>query len=364
MKINSYKKDGQTFYKFNAYLGQDPLTGKKIHTNRQGFKTKKDAEIAYLKLKTQTEERIKERNYTFKDVYDIWIKQYQMRVAPTTFKKTVAHFKNHTLPVFADMRITKITFNICQNFINDNYYKFVKPSFLLSNLNEIFKYAIKMGIIQNNPAINVEIPKIKRIAPEKPINFWDKPTLLKFLEYAKEDLTETWYTYFYLLAFTGLRRSEALALHWNDIDFKEHTLSIKRNLSNGHMVLKPKTKSSIRTISLDTNTINILKKYRQQQLPILNNPIIFRNTKDNYITLSQPLRQLEKIIKKRDLPRISVHGFRHTHCSLLFESGATIKQVQDRLGHANIKTTMDVYAHVTKSAKKDVADSFANFMLS
>ncbi len=363
MKINSYKKDGQTFYKFNAYLGQDPLTGKKIHTNRQEFKTKRDAEIAYLKLKTQTKEKLKEKKYTFKDIYDLWIKQYKMKVAPTTFKKTVAHFHNHTLPVFADMRINKISFNICQDFINDNYYKFANPSFLLSNLNEIFKYAIKMGVLQTNPAINVEIPKIKKITPKKPINFWDKQTLLRFLKYAKYDLNITWYTYFYLLAFTGLRRSEALALHWDDINFEDRTLSIRRNLSNGHLILEPKTKASARTISLDNNTIKILEHYKNISNDG-NYEIIFRNTEENYITLSQPLRKLEKVIKKRNLPKITIHGFRHTHCSLLFESGATIKQVQDRLGHSDIKTTMNIYAHVTKSAKKDVADSFADFMLS
>lgn len=57
-----------------------------------------------------------------------------------------------------------------------------------------------------------------------------------------------------------------------------------------------------------------------------------------------------------------MHGFRHTHCSLLFEAGATIKEVQDRLGHSDIKTTINIYAHVTKKAKTDTAEKFARFI--
>ena len=64
----------------------------------------------------------------------------------------------------------------------------------------------------------------------------------------------------------------------------------------------------------------------------------------------------------KGLKRITPHGFRHTHCSLLFEAGASMKQVQARLGHSNIKTTMNVYAHVTKEGKEETADIFGNYM--
>ncbi|HFI0025852.1 TPA: site-specific integrase [Streptococcus suis] len=71
---------------------------------------------------------------------------------------------------------------------------------------------------------------------------------------------------------------------------------------------------------------------------------------------------LRCILKKYDLPYITPHGFRHTHCSLLFEAGATVKEVQERLGHEDIKTTMNIYAHVTEQAKEQTAHKFAQFM--
>ncbi len=164
MKIQSYKKNGKTLYKFSIYIRKDELTGKEIRTRRQGFKTKKDAEIAYLRIKTQSEEkRLNKNNYTFQDVYDMWIKQYELLVAPSTFKQTKQRFRDHVLPVFGDMQIDKIKYQHCQRFVDENAIKFSKPRFLKSVLKEIFNHAIKLGITSDNPSINVQFPKIKKI---------------------------------------------------------------------------------------------------------------------------------------------------------------------------------------------------------
>lgn len=75
-------------------------------------------------------------------------------------------------------------------------------------------------------------------------------------------------------------------------------------------------------------------------------------------------RIIKRLTKKHDLPHITVHGFRHTHCSSLFEAGVEMNSVKERLGHSNIKTTMDIYAHVTKAERDKTADIFNNFMIS
>ncbi|MGX7069675.1 tyrosine-type recombinase/integrase [Gemella bergeri] len=72
--------------------------------------------------------------------------------------------------------------------------------------------------------------------------------------------------------------------------------------------------------------------------------------------------KLNKICKKNNFKKIKVHGFRHTHCSLLFESGFTIQEVQDRLGHSDLKTTMNIYAHVTEKQKENVGNKFAKYV--
>lgn len=71
---------------------------------------------------------------------------------------------------------------------------------------------------------------------------------------------------------------------------------------------------------------------------------------------------MDKICKKYNFKNIKIHGFRHTHCSLLFEAGLSIQEVQDRLGHGDINTTMDVYAHITEKQREKIAEKFANYI--
>ncbi|OFL47158.1 hypothetical protein HMPREF2767_03095 [Nosocomiicoccus sp. HMSC067E10] len=83
--------------------------------------------------------------------------------------------------------------------------------------------------------------------------------------------------------------------------------------------------------------------------------------KMNYMRVSTPNDKLDAFLKRhQDIHRIKVHGFRHTHASLLFEAGATIKEVQSRLGHSDIKTTMDIYTNITTSSRKRLAKKFQN----
>lgn len=111
MKITKYTdKKGYTLYEFNAYIGKDPLTGKEIRTNRQGFKSKKEAELTYMSLKIGLEKMNEQKkDQTFQDVYDNWIKQYVNNVRPSTYNTTVAIFNNHILPYFSEIKIKEIT---------------------------------------------------------------------------------------------------------------------------------------------------------------------------------------------------------------------------------------------------------------
>ncbi|MEQ7171457.1 tyrosine-type recombinase/integrase [Enterococcus innesii] len=90
--------------------------------------------------------------------------------------------------------------------------------------------------------------------------------------------------------------------------------------------------------------------------------MLFPSTENKPLYLDYLNHNLSKILKENILPKMTVHGFRHTHCSLLFEAGVSIKDVQERMGHTDIKTTMNIYAHVTEQRKEKNAHDFANFM--
>lgn len=181
---------------------------------------------------------------------------------------------------------------------------------------------------------------------------------------------------FRVLAFTGLRRGELFGLKWRDIDFKRKLLSVNQSLiydvmNKKFLLESPKTKSSKREIGIDDVTIKALLVWRNYQREFFlgrginvhsPNQLIFTSQNNHYMTDAYLRRIIKRITKKYNLPHITVHGFRHTHCSLLFEAGIEMNNVKDRLGHSNIKTTMNIYAHVTKTERSKTADIFSDFM--
>lgn len=218
---------------------------------------------------------------------------------------------------------------------------------------------------------NVVRPKVKNVHKEF-TNFYSKEELQRFLQYAKS-YNQKAYTFFRLLAYTGLRRGEALALKWSDIDFKENVVSVKRTLTKGLgnkvIVQTPKTSSSYRKVAIDRNTASILKEWKQEQrkqqivININQDHVIFNLGKESIPLSDGCIVNWNNIISKQSkLSRITIHGFRHTNASLLFEAGVSMKDVQTRLGHKSVKTTMDIYTHVSKQHQNKAVEKLDNYM--
>ena len=202
-------------------------------------------------------------------------------------------------------------------------------------------------------------------------NQMDKNQLKNFLKLAEEREDIQYYSIFQTLAYTGLRKSELAALTWDDVSFKDASLSVNKNVaivSGKQYISTTKTTSSDRVISLDTNTLSILKKWKlEQRKLLLSRGIRIKNNTEQLIFSSDkneimPAKILWDKLKKYKEFNITPHGFRHTHASLLFEAGASVKEVQERLGHSDIKTTLNIYTHVTKDAEKGVAEKFMSYM--
>lgn len=90
--------------------------------------------------------------------------------------------------------------------------------------------------------------------------------------------------------------------------------------------------------------------------------LVFSNERNEHIQLTKIRKWIVQVQDKYKLGTITTHGLRHTHCSLLFEAGASLKEVQDRLGHTDVKTTMNIYAHVTKKAKEEAIMKFSSYI--
>lgn len=378
--IKKYKlKNGDTRYMFQIYVGTDKATGKQKRTTRRGFKTKKEAELslARLRLKVANNEIITKKYETFNDVYQAWIQIYEGTVEESTFVKTETIFKLHILPSLGKYRISEITIDICQKEMNNwtsyykNYYK------LKSYASRVFKFAITRNIIERDPFDYVIVPNKPKELIVKTIgdgNFYTKEELIRFLDCAKKSENTKVYTFFHLLAYTGMRKGEALALVWKDINFKEQNITIKRALSQGkdnRLYIKAPKTGDMRVVSIDKQLIQVLYAWKKEQKDMNrklgynrsdSKQLIFPNRQNDYLQLSKTNTWIKRIQRAHNLKEITTHGLRHTHCTLLFEAGASLHEVQNRLGHSDSKTTMNIYTHITEKTQKNAMDAFTRYI--
>lgn len=376
--IKSYKnKKGETLYRLQAYLGTDKATGKRVRVTRTGFKSEREALLEFSRLMLEHEETglKKGQPVRFKELYEGWLQGYKNTVKESTLNKTLESFRLHILPAMGEMIVQEISVKEAQSALNSWSEKLVNFRLVKGHASSVMKHGLRLGIIEKNPFELVIMPRAKKKKEDEELNFYDKVELQKFLESTRNDMGQKWYTFFRLLAFTGIRKGEAIALTWDDIDLENQQITINKTVSIGMnnqiIVQEPKTSKSKRIISIDDRTVMELELWKKEQEAILKgfghkvkkkNQLLFSTSKNGFIPLPQPGRVVNKVCKKNDLRRITVHGFRHSHCSLLFEAGLNIKEIQDRLGHSDIKTTMNIYTHITQKKRDEVADKFAEFV--
>lgn len=361
------KKNGTKAWLFKAYLGTDSITGKEIHTTRRGFSTKKEAKLALSRLKLDYEENglQKDEKETFRQVYELWVETYKTTVKEVTFIKNEIKFNKWILPVYGDLRIKEVTVKRAQQIVNKWAKETDQYKVLHSTAKRIFEYAINLGLIQYNPLAHVMMPKrAKKATNSDTVKMYSKEQLKALFGYVNSlkpnysnDYNKTLLRF---LFYSGCRISEALALDWSDIDFENNNVLINKTLSqtkHGYKISSPKTDKSAAKVTLDAETISLLKKWQINQrkymlsLGITDPTMIFCGIYKQMITHHAIYARMLTITDKSGVPFLGLHVTRHTHASLLLDAGASMKEVQDRLRHAKISMTMDTYGHLSKETK-------------
>lgn len=371
------KKSGQTAYMFTAYLGVDDQTGKSISTTRRGFQTKREAKIALSKLNIDVQQSgfRKLQTSPFKDIYEEWFNQYKNTVKESTFTKTDEHFQLHILPEIGNIPINKLkTFHI-QTAVNKWFkQKLTRYKRFYNYVYRVLEWAYKMQIITDNVASRVMLPVNTEQVKSMKDNYYDLNELKHFFECLNDLDDPQARMYFRLLAFTGMRKGESLALLWTDVNFETNQISITKTQSQGEhgrlLVNTPKTDASTRIINVDERTIGMLKEWRKIQHKdmlmlgfntLSESQLIFSNNKNTMLVPVKPRVWLKRTIKRFDLKDVTVHSFRRTFATLAIESGSSLKEVQEQLGHNDFKTTANIYTSVTRKQKKETAERFAEY---
>ena len=159
-----------------------------------------------------------------------------------------------------------------------------------------------------------------------------------------------------------MRRGELLGLKWTDVDLDNGVLKIQRAISrqNGKVVEAPlKTKNAYRTLPLSADAIDVLM---QQRRKTGNSEWVFPSPTGGPISPDSVLHMLQRVLKRAGLPRIRFHDLRHTFATMALQNGVDIKTVSGMLGHFSAGFTLDTYAHVTTSAKREAAKTMGNIL--
>ena len=364
--IQEYIKNNKKHYKVrNHYIGTNVYTGKEIRVNKSGFKSRKEAELFISRQLIAFENGrgyIDNKKISLDELYTMFIEQHQHNIKGGSLNQIKCKYKR--LDKIKDFDIKKLTLPLLQSFINELSKKYKKDTLLNTKalINQLLDYAVKLNYLDKNIAKHLTIPRyeVEKISTQE--KFYNKEELKEFLQIVNDNYDLETLLIFRLLSFTGARKGEILALKWEDIDFKKGTIDINKTATldkySKFCINSTKTATSNRVISVDNGTIELLKRYRIKSNTFNINNRLFNGSHNNYFN-----DILKKVYKQfPHLKIIKIHGFRHTHASLLFESGASIKEVQERLGHSNINTTMNIYTHVTNKQQEETAIKFADFM--
>lgn len=371
------RKKGNNWY---YYFELAKVDGKRKKVERKGGSTKKEAQAALRKAIAEYENsgQIKDSNaISFADYLELWFSSYVMvNCKYNTQINYRACIDNHIKPILGMYKLTSITPEQLQKFLNNKMINgFSKNS--VSNfygvLSGSLKYAVyPLKYINNNPMQFVKMPKYSN-APVKSedlkiitINQWNE-IIDRFPKGTPE------YIPLQIAFHTGMRSSEVLGLTWDCVNLEEKYIKVEKILiDKGKGIYElgtPKTSSSAADILIGDKLISILRDHKEWQNTnkvtygphyTVNN---FVCTKENgkQVTTST-IKYLSRIVNYELGINFNFHSLRHTHATMLLEAGANFKDIQKRLRHSRLATTMDTYSHVTKKLSQSTVNIFENLL--
>ncbi|MBY2477591.1 site-specific integrase [Clostridioides difficile] len=371
MKGGVRKRSNKWYYYFDLGI----VEGKRKKVERVGGNTKKEAEKALREALNEYENAgivFEESNISVSDYLDFWYKEYVLlNCKYNTQESYRINIEKHIKPKLGVYKVKALTPAILQGFINKKYKENYSQN-TLQVLKNILHRSLKSAVypykhIRENPMQYVSIPKAKTKTESSKVK---TITLDEFNQMLNIFPQDSFQRIVLLIGFyTGMRRGEIIALTWDDINLDNKTITVKHTLikkKNGIFELsQPKTESSCRTIFTGDTLIRLLKEHKlhQKKMKLKYGEFYLDSnwvcTKENGQQVnSYTLDTIVKQIRKALQNDFYFHCLRHTHATLLLENGANIKDIQNRLGHSQLSTTMDTYSHVTEKMKNETVDIF------
>lgn len=339
----------------------------------KGNKRKAEKMLREILTEYELKDGIVHSDTLMSDYVRLWLDQIRRTVDPVTLQGYQVLAETHIIPYFAEheIRMEDIDTQIIQRYIDEKQLRGrcdgkggLSPRSLRLHKNIITQaldMAVKEKLLLTNPCQFVIMPPIERHESK----FYNASQLKKLFQALEEDplLPVVKITVLY-----GLRRSELLGLQWDSIDFEMKTLTIKHTVAKvNQVVAKDKTKnaSSHRTFPLTPDALEIFQTAKEQEMihrqafgsTYQENPYVFKWPDGHPYSPDYISHRFHDLLIQHELPLIRFHELRHSCASMLIAMGFTLKDVQEWLGHSDIKMTANIYAHLDFTRKNSMAAS-------
>lgn len=353
-----------------VYAGRDPATGKKIHIARTVKGTKKEAELALAKLIHSVETGIdfNATKLTFGEYAERWLKSKRTKVRPKTIERYSDLMRLHIVPVIGNIPLLKLKPLHIEKVYEQATARGLSAQSVLHLHRVLFtalKQAVSWQLIPRNMAEAVTPPRPER----REVDAMTPDDVVRVLEtVATTDLEMPTV----LALGTGMRLGEVLGLRWSAIDLDKKKARISQTVQEtkqGLEFVPPKTHRSRRSVSLPTFVVHALRKHKKEQ-------------SERRLVVGSAWHDLDLVVDRGDgLPvrtsslsgrfadrmkkagiKLTFHGLRRGHASLMLAAGVHLKVVSERLGHSTIGITADLYTHVADEVHEAAAVSLEAFL--
>lgn len=321
--------------------------GSVYHHKKRGFAKKKDAlEYEYNVKKEEPAFHVK-----LKDFYPVYLKDKEHEVKERTMLMKQDLFRTYIVPFFGEMYVDEIKTSDIQEWQNEMCDKGYQATYLRTIANQLsglLNHACNIYDMKSNP-----YKKIKKMGKSDAnrIDFWTYEEYQRFIKTMEGDIK--YHTLFETLYYTGMREGELLALTPADINFETNTIHISKTYCRRNkkdIITEPKTEQSVRDITIPQFLSDELKAYMEKIDGLKRDDRIFP------LVAEAVQHKMKRQIEKSDVPMIRVHSIRHSHASFLINQGVQPLIIKERLGHKDIKMTLNTYGHLYPSEQQKVAD--------
>lgn len=357
-------------------LPRDPETGKRRQQWHTVHGSKKDTERALRELLhlVETNGYVQPSRMTLGEWLEQWLRDYAaVNTAPRTYEGYAGIVHAHLIPALGSIPLTALQARHIQAYYSKALQSGRKDgSGGLSSetvrhdhrvLFEALRHAVKQGVLIRNVAEAVDLPHPER----KEMAALGPESVARLLDAARET---PYYDLFYTAIYTGLRRSELLALRWQHVDLELATLSVVETihqLRNGEYVTRqPKSKRGRRRVDLSPSLALLLREHKAKQeatrcqlgLLLLPNDLVFSHPDGTPLRPNSITRCFRELADSVGLYGVRFHDLRHTHATLMLRQGIHPKIVSERLGHSSIAITLDTYSHILPGLQEAAARKF------